>query len=169
MRNLKMEHLPMRCLTAFAGLFALTIGGMIYVLYRSHSLLVFHIAGKLGLSAWIDHIRNSAPILELPEWVIYSLPGGLWAAAYILMIEAVAQPWPPRKRMLWASSIPLCGIASELLQGIGCLPGIFDPIDALCYAIPLGFYICLMNTFKTPQCDVSTYPQNINNKNEHYE
>ena len=136
-----MKLLPMRCLTAFVGLLTLTAGGMVYVLYRSQSLLVFHIANKLGLSAWTAHLRHNAPVLNVPEWMIYSLPGGLWAIAYILIIEAVTQPWPPRKRMMWASSIPLCGIASELLQGIGCLPGTFDFIDVLCYGIPLGIYI----------------------------
>lgn len=132
------KSLPIRYLTVLVGLFTLTAGGMVYMLYRSHSLLIFHIADRLGLSAWITHLRHSAPVLDVPEWVIYSLPGGLWATAYILIIEAITQPWPPRKRMLWASSIPLCGIISELLQGIGCLSGTFDIIDVLCYGVPLG-------------------------------
>ena len=136
-----MKLLSMRCLTAFVGIFFLTVGGIIYMLYRTQSLLVFHIADNLGLTAWITHLRQDAPILNVPEWVIYSLPGGLWAAAYILIIEAITQPWPQKKRMLWASSIPLCGIISELLQGLGCLPGTFDITDAICYAVPLAIYL----------------------------
>ena len=45
--------------------------------------------------------------------------------------------------MLWASTIPLCGIISELLQGVGCLPGTFDIIDVLCYAVPIAVYTLL--------------------------
>lgn len=138
-----MTRPPKRCLTALAGLILLTVGGMIYILYRPQSLLVFHIADKWGLSVWITHLRQCAPTLNMPEWVIYSLPGGLWAAAYILIIEAITQPWPRRKRMLWASTIPLCGIISELLQGVGCLPGTFDIIDVLCYIVPIAVYTLL--------------------------
>lgn len=143
-----MKILSMRCLAAFIGIFFLTIGGIIYMLYRTQSLLVFHLADNLGLTTWITHLRHDAPILNVSGWVVYSLPGGLWAAAYILIIEAITHPWPQKKRMLWASSIPMCGIISELLQVIDFLPGTFDIIDVICYSVPLMLYIQLTSCLK---------------------
>jgi len=134
-----------RTTTILLGLVTLTTGGVLYLLYRTRSLLVLHLADKIGLGSTIDQLRAQAPTLHVPEWVIYSLPGGLWAAAYILIMDAVARQLSLGKRLLLASVIPLSGITSELLQWPGLLPGTFDIIDILCYGLPLAIYSTKLN------------------------
>ncbi len=128
--------------TGVLGLLALAAGGMIYMLYRTREMLVFRLTDYLGISSWIHRMREHAPVLSVPEWVIYSLPGGLWTAAYILIMDAITHRWTQKRRLLWTMSIPMMGVASEILQALGWLPGTFDIIDALCYVLPYAIYLC---------------------------
>ena len=119
------------------GLLLLVVGGMIYVSFRPTSLLLFHSLDFLGLSAGVDAWRDLVSGWQPHEFIVYSLPGGLWAAAYILLTHGLLAYQPTTLRVGIASLIPLTGIGSELLQRWGLLPGTFDIADLLCYAAPL--------------------------------
>ena len=69
----------------FAYLF-IFIGGMIYVLYRPDNILLFRVTDSLGMKPLIDVARLSASQVKLPLFVINSLPAGLWAASYLMMM-----------------------------------------------------------------------------------
>ena len=124
-----------------AGLAVLTAGGLIYLLQRTRSLLLFHVADKLGLGQAIDRWRDTTEGTTLPEFVVYSLPGGLWATAYIVIVDGLLKHKPKGKRLMWASVIPALGIASELMQYAGWLPGTADVADLICYCLPYIAYI----------------------------
>ena len=124
-----------------AGLAVLTAGGLIYVLRRTRSLLLFHIADKCGLGQAIDCWRDAVGDITLPEFVVYSLPGGLWATAYIVIVDGLLRQRPKAVRLLWAAAIPSTGVASELMQHAGWLPGTADVADLLCYGTPYIAYI----------------------------
>ncbi|MBQ9229873.1 MAG: hypothetical protein IJ190_01700 [Prevotella sp.] len=119
------------------GLLLLVVGGMIYVSFRPTSLLLFHSLDFLGLSAGVDAWRDLVSEWRPHEFIVYSLPGGLWAAAYILLTHGLLAYKPALPRVCIASLIPLTGIGSELLQRWGLLPGTFDIADLLCYTVPL--------------------------------
>ena len=129
-----------------AGLAVLTAGGLIYLLQRTRSLLLFHVADKLGLGQAIDRWRDTTEGTTLPEFVVYSLPGGLWSAAYILIVDGVLNGQPRKRRLLWTSVIPAVGIVSELMQYAGLLPGTADAADIVCYGLPYLVYI-IYNTY----------------------
>jgi len=124
-----------------AGLVVLIVGGAIYLLQRTRSLLMFHVADKLGLGQAIDRWRDTAGGRDLPEFLVYSLPGGLWATAYIAITDGLLKGQSKGKRLAWASVIPAAGIASELMQYAGWLPGTADVADLICYGLPYIAYI----------------------------
>ena len=110
---------------------ALFLGGMIYVLWRSDSLLMFH---------WFEHLGLAEPVLTMrlfaapysgsfPSWFYFALPNGLWLLSGILFLHCVwgsRALWQPA---IWASILSLIAITSELCQYWGIVPGVFDGWD----------------------------------------
>ena len=118
----------------------LVIGGGIYLLMRQPVMLMHKVASELGIGTLIDKGRMLVQGWQLPEWLIFSLPGALWSTAYILIIDALLSKSPSWRRFAVAAFIPLVGIVSELLQFVGLLPGTFDALDIIAYALPLLIY-----------------------------
>ena len=119
------------------GVLLILLGGMIYLSFRPTSLLLFHVLDGLGvmplMASWRDWVADWQP----SEFVVYSLPGGLWAASYILLTYPLLHRQQAWLRIAIAGSVPALGIVSELLQQGGILPGVFDIADLCCYAVPL--------------------------------
>lgn len=136
-----------------AGLL-LALGGAVYIIFRSQTLL-YQIVGEGW--PWLNNLRSAAAQLlprggALGDFVVYSLPDGLWATAYILVIDRVHRDSSTSERIAWAAVIPLVGAAAEILQA--CCPtdymiggihiGTFDVLDLVCYLAPLTIYILLL-------------------------
>ena len=133
-------HTPMSPTTERAlSALLLALGGSIYLLFRPQELLMFRVAQRMGLSSAIDAIQSAASGLRLPHFIVDSLPGGLWATAYVLLVDSLPTAMTPTQRLAAASIIPLIGTASEVMQGLGMLPGTFDPLDLLCYLAPIAW------------------------------
>ena len=124
------------------GMMMLLMGGMTYLLFRPQTLLMFHVTDALGLSAVINSMRKGISS-QLPEFIIYNLPGALWAAAYILTIDSLMFRQSVMPRILVSGIIPVIGAVSELLQLTGLLPGTFDVADLLCYLVPYLLYMSI--------------------------
>ena len=129
------------------GMMMLLMGGMTYLLFRPQTLLMFHVTDALGLSAVINSMRKGISS-QLPEFIIYNLPGALWAAAYILTIDSLMFRQSVMPRILVSGIIPVIGAVSELLQLIGLLPGTFDVADLLCYLVPYLLYLSIILKIK---------------------
>ena len=120
---------------------ALTLlgGGTIYVLLRSRQTLLNVLIDATGASG-VEEARERVSGLTIPEWFVYSLPGALWSAAYILLIHALTMGERPGRRLLWAGLIPAVGVVSELMQKHDLLPGVADRWDVVFYALPYFIY-----------------------------
>ena len=118
----------------------LMFGGMIYVLFRSRQTLLLKIADTTPLSHTLTDIRGAVASWQPSGWVVYSLPGALWAGAYVLIIHSLMHSLEPAIRWKWASVIPLLGVFSELGQAAGIVPGTFDMLDLAGYLLPLVIY-----------------------------
>lgn len=123
------------------------VGGIIYLAFRSESLLMFTWAKKLGLESQIEHLRIiMQPYYPSSEWMLFSLPDGLWVLSYVIMMSAV---WKFQIREHWIliGLIPAIAICSELLQAIGVFPGTFDVSDLLTYigSFLIGVFYCNIN------------------------
>ena len=121
----------------------LAVGGAVYLLFRPGGMLLTIVLRYMGLGVVIDPLRQSVADVRLPEVLVYSLPGGLWSAAYILLMDALWHSHPAWQRRCWTAVIPLLGAGSEALQALGWLPGTPDMADVLCYLLPYILYLML--------------------------
>jgi len=109
------------------------MGGMIYILFRSSDILAFQWLNRIGMDEWIHDIRSSemGSRLTLPQWFIYSLPNGLWAFAYALIISSLWIRQSSWIKWVWLSTIPILVMGFEMLQYLNLLPGTFSLSDLL--------------------------------------
>lgn len=121
------------------GIIFLSVGGGIYLMQRTTGLLMFRIIDFLGLSDVIAGLRTS--VIQMPEFIVFSLPGGLWSASYLLFADALLCHQSLVMRLAWGSLIPMIGMTSELLQAVGLCPGTADGLDAVCYGVPYVVYV----------------------------
>ena len=130
------------------GVVFLMWGCAIYLLFRSKSLNIYQGCMFLGLSDTIDSLRYAVQHWNITEWVRYSLPDGLYSAAYILIIDAI---WKNDNRLIKfiiILLIPTVTISSELLQYFGLVKGTFDMYDLICYSVPpMIYFIYIYNSF----------------------
>lgn len=125
----------------------MALGGSIYLLFRPTSLVLFSWIERIDLMDWVNALRNSVTF-TLPDWVLYSLPDGLWIYSYILVIVAIRN-FNIRESTLAIFCLPTVAIISEFLQLPGIIPGTFDPSDILAYT--LGMALGIIHIIKTNQ------------------
>lgn len=124
-----------------SAMLMLLCGCGIYILFRSKSLNIYKWCTTLGLSDGINSIRYDLSNWNISEFVKYSLPDGLYCAAYILIIDAI---WHKETKLIKYAIIffvPFIAISSEVLQYFGVVRGTFDWCDLVCYAIPPITYL----------------------------
>ena len=114
------------------------IGGCIYLMQRTTGLLMFRIIDFLGLTDAVAGLRDS--MRQMPEFIVFNLPGGLWSASYVLLSDAVFAGQSKMMKLAWGSLIPMIGLVSELLQAVALCPGTADWLDAVCYGVPYVLY-----------------------------
>lgn len=124
----------------------LLLGGLIYILFRTSSLLMFDWYDSLGLLISINNLRlyTSLIIDGIPNWFLYSLPDGLWIFSYISLMLFIWQNSISKKNIIWILIIPFLAIGSEIGQLLGFVSGTFDYIDLVFYflgmSLPFIFY-----------------------------
>lgn len=119
----------------------LLIGGFIYILYRPQNLLMFEVFDGLGLMPYIDSLRINLKLLPLSGFVVNSLPAGLWAASYLMMMYITTKCHTRKMRLMLALPLPISAIVLEFMQYFGWCPGTFDVYDIICYIVPLFIFV----------------------------
>lgn len=123
------------------GIVFLVCGCAIYLLFRSKSLNIYQWCMLVGLSDTIDSLRYTVQHWNITEWVRYSLPDGLYCAAYILIIDAIWKNDNHLIKYIIISLVPIVTIGSEILQYLRLVKGTFDVYDLICYSIPPIIYL----------------------------
>lgn len=131
------------------GAISLMCGCVIYLLFRSKSLNIYKWCSAIGLSDNVDEIRKTVTDWNLPDWVRFSLPDGLYCAAYLLLIDAIWRSDTSWRKYIILSVVPIVTVGSEVLQYFGLVKGTFDFADLLCYALPPLFYLMLISINNT--------------------
>ena len=111
----------------------LSVGCIIYILFRQDSLLMFTCFDKLQIMGLIQHIRNTGTEYSVFDWVKNSLPDGLWLFSYMFLIDAI---WDREKVFLYyffLYLLPIIAIVSEILQAFDIVSGVYDTLDLSCY------------------------------------
>lgn len=126
----------------------LGLGGSIYLLFRSKTLLMFKWVDSLGLSQYVDRLRDLVSGITLNHITLYSLPDGLWLASYIIVVNTIVSKNNKYNLLFWSLLLPFIAIVFELLQIPGIIPGVFDVFDLICYIVPLIVYLIYLKNEK---------------------
>ena len=107
---------------------SIIFGGIIYILFRPIEPVFFRLFNLIGLEGWTSLVRRYT-IPEsgnLPEWLVYTLPNGLWAFAYTVLIFSIWGGSKSRLKYVWFVSIPILVFGFESLQLTGFIRGTFS-------------------------------------------
>lgn len=139
---------PSVLLQAVIGILLLFTGISIYLLFRSETITLYRWFVAAGMQETLVTLREGVSDWNIPSFVRFSLPDGLYCASYIMIMDAVWKKSKYSLRLLAASLIPLVAIVHELLQAAGLTRGTFDWGDLLCYSLPLLLYYLLTGALK---------------------
>jgi hypothetical protein len=105
-------------------------GAIIYIMFRPTNLLMFYWINSIGLMDLVNEIRPD--IRNLPEWVIYSLPDGLWIFSYCLFIGHIWN-YNLKRSFFFLALLPIYAISNEIMQHFHFFSGTFDWMDLFAY------------------------------------
>ena len=132
------------CLEWAIALIPVLFGGLMYLLYRSKSIILFEVLNYLGGSTTVDIVRSKVVHIHLPDFVVYSLPAGLWTASYLMAMYLCTKQLNKKMRLSLALPLPISAVVLEIMQQFGLCPGIFDICDLVCYLIPIVMFLKLV-------------------------
>ncbi len=116
----------------------ISFGTLIYLLFRPLHLTVFHWANTIGLYSNINKTRALFDIGYLmPEWVIYSLPNGLWAYSFMFFMSFIWGDVKSLSKIFFIVLVVILSVGSELGQLLRLVPGTFCLTDMFFYTFGL--------------------------------
>lgn len=139
----RQHSIKYRATKVILSLLILFAGGLVYVIFRDKSLLMFDWFDVIGISNAVDGLRRLFQGEGIYGWVKYSLPDGLWLFSYMFIIDAI---WDRERNVisimfLWG--LPIVAILSECLQYFGLLPGVFDWMDIVSYLLAITMFLII--------------------------
>jgi hypothetical protein len=121
------------------------LGGLIYLLLRPAEPVFFDWFRTAGIDNWVYIARERTLSIGsfLPQWMVYSLPNGLWAFAYTMIVLSIWSGSSSRLKYFWFLTIPVLIFGFEILQFTGDFPGTFcfQDITSGILGIIVGFII----------------------------
>jgi hypothetical protein len=114
---------------------SLLIGGSIYLLFRDPSLIFFGWIDDLGFLTEVKSLQlHMSSVKEvLPNWVIFSLPDGLWLFSYVCFMLYLWRNSLRWSGLIWVLVLPILALIFEVSQAIDTSLGTFDWLDMLLY------------------------------------
>lgn len=120
------------------GLIPVFFGGVIYIIWRDRSLLMFQwFEAFYYIDGIIAVLRNIS--VGMPDWFIYNLPGGLWAYSFSYILFYIWRDANCKVKYAWVALVPVIAIGSELGKLLGFIAGTFDIVDIAFYIV----FVCL--------------------------
>lgn len=123
------------------GVGLLLSGCLIYLTWRSEDIRLHTWCSWVGLKPLITYLRSTLGSLTPGKFITFSLPDGLFCAAYILIMDAIWAKSKPLFRLTMALLMPAIAVIHETLQAFHLAGGTFDAIDLLCYLLPALVFI----------------------------
>jgi hypothetical protein len=119
----------------------LLLGSIIYIFCREPN---FNLVNWFGLNEILKDLNVRA---NLPNWVIYNLPDGLWVFAFTYLVLFIFG-FKFRKGFIFLTlfSPIIISLISEIGQLYDFMQGTFDLLDVLFYLI--GFLLPVLLNFK---------------------
>ena len=120
-----------KTIIVFIAMIALSVGGMIYVFFRPGSIIMFKWFPFLGA---IHQQVSMFCTVCLPDFLVYSIPDGLWLFSYILLIGVIWN-FNYHRCIFLIMLLPVYAILHEMLQLYHMVPCYFDILDFFVYVI----------------------------------
>jgi|TARA_B110000211_G_scaffold2155_1_gene2643 hypothetical protein len=115
----------------FLSILSILLGGVIYIAFRSSSIILFKWIDYIVLIDPVENLRIvTLPYKEyLSKWFLYSLPDGLWMFSYSCIVLVIWKRKITKYSLLWLLSLPMISILFEVLQYYNYFNGTFDIVD----------------------------------------
>ena len=123
----------------FIVLVSFAVAVLIYLLFRSRKLFYYQIIELMNLDTHVGAIRKIVWVYRkhIPNWIIYSLPDGLWLFSMGVSILHNRVFYKKAQNIFNIIFFTMIGI--EVFQGIygghGTFIGTSDGADVICYII----------------------------------
>lgn len=142
------SHQSNKIYLIFESFIPLSVGGLIYILFRTDSLFMYRWFDFLNISGWIYSVRNSIHFIPqgFIKTIIDTVPNGLWMFSYIAFLLLIWKNEINKKSILYFLLLPVISVMSEFLQKFGIINGTFDVLDIFSYT--LGAVFPLLIHFK---------------------
>jgi len=144
LNNYYWQHsIKYRAAKVMLSLVILLLGGLIYVIFRDKSLLMFDWFNTIGISNEVDGLRNLFQGEGIYGWVKYSLPDGLWIFSYMFIVDAI---WDHERNivsMIFLWGLAILALLSECFQYFELIPGVFDWIDMASYILAISIFLII--------------------------
>lgn len=129
--------------------FSMLFGGIIYLIWRPPTLLMFSWCRSLGIYGGVQHLRSTfCGIKEfLPAWFIYSLPQALWCFSGLCSIHAIWINKNDFHEQVWIIIILIMSLLTEILQLFNVIPGTCDIIDLVLIIVIYILFELIIMTF----------------------
>ena len=130
--------------------FPIFMGASIYLLWRSQELLMFDWLCAVGLSDSSHSIRVLAypATMFLPQWILYSLPDGLWVYAVTAWMGLIWLECHYLRRYFWMTTGLMLGLGGEIGQAFRLIPGTFDTWDLVMTIVAFSVAFFVVETLK---------------------
>lgn len=103
------------------------LGSSIYLLFRSENTLLFQWVKTIGLESFLFALRENSLSITIPNWLLYSLPDGLWVYAFTAALLLFWQG----KNSFWIWIPIFTSVLFEVAQATKIIQGTFDVLDIL--------------------------------------
>lgn len=122
-----------RRISVVISIVALLSGSILYFFLRPPNFEYFQWVSSIDLDPWFGLTKKDPSSLSLlfPQWIIYSLPNGLWAFSYALLMMGIWYGSNSWLKYFWLASIPLLVFGFEILQFTETIRGTFCIQDIL--------------------------------------
>lgn len=133
------------------GIIPVIVGGLIYLTYRTDSLLMFSWLEKVQLRGAVDWLRSNNHLqnLEMPGWVKFSLPDALWLFSFTYIVLLLWDFNINKQSIGWILLAPIVGLSSEFGQLFKIIPGTFDIVDVLLLLLASSLPLLSVNNKKS--------------------
>lgn len=105
-------------------------GGFIYFLGRNNDLILYD---------WFPALQVFKHNVNLPNWVKYNLPDGIWMYSVTSLMVFLWQKKVNYNSLGWIISGIIIAVVIEFFQKFGFFPGTFDWMDLCFYIIAFIF------------------------------
>lgn len=119
------------------SLVCIAAGGLIYLVFRTRTLVMFHFIPN-DLIMKLNHLYEySCANFQIPNFIIYNLPTSLWTTSYIILMQLILENNVGLNRFLWIYLLPMLLCFTEIFQLFSFIPGTFDILDVCSYIVPM--------------------------------